>query len=220
MTENLFFIVLLGFGLVAGIRHGIDFDHIAAITDISSSQKKSSQALFYSILYGLGHGLMVIILGGIMLILGFSLPENLNYIFGKIVGLTLISLGLYVLLSILKKGRSFRMESRWSLIFSFFGLKPKFASKTSFGIGLVHGLGAETPTQIGALLVLLKTGGGMKGFLFLLSFVLGIFICNILLAILSIYGYKKIQANPKIYIAVGTLTSIFSLLIGIMFLIA
>jgi len=55
MTENLSSIVLLGFGLVAGIRHGIDFDHIAAITDISSSQKKSSLALFYSILYGLGH---------------------------------------------------------------------------------------------------------------------------------------------------------------------
>lgn len=220
MTETFSYLTLLGFGLLAGIRHGIDLDHIAAITDIASSQKKSSVTLFYSMLYGLGHGLMVIILGGIMLILGSSLPENLNYFFEKIVGLTLIFLGFYVLYSIIKDKENFKIKSRWGMIFSTFGINPRLASKSSFGIGMIHGFGAETPTQIGALLILLKTGGGIKGFLFLLIFVLGIFISNIIVAAFSIYGYKKIQTNPKIYMAVGALTATFSLSIGIMFLIS
>jgi high-affinity nickel permease len=36
---------------VLGFRHGLDYDHIAAITDISSVQNKASDAMRFGLLY-------------------------------------------------------------------------------------------------------------------------------------------------------------------------
>jgi len=41
--------LLLLTGLIAGIRHGIDWDHIAAISDITSTQSKARTGIFMSL---------------------------------------------------------------------------------------------------------------------------------------------------------------------------
>ncbi|HYT77880.1 MAG TPA: hypothetical protein VEQ37_01190, partial [Actinomycetota bacterium] len=51
-----------------GFRHGIDWDHIAAITDITSSQEERRQALVFGTLYALGHALVVFMLGMIAIV--------------------------------------------------------------------------------------------------------------------------------------------------------
>lgn len=242
MDGFLEFLTILGFGLVAGIRHGIDIDHIAAIGDISSSQKNTYLGLLYCILYALGHGLMVIILGIVLLLIGQSLPGSINILFEKFIGITLIILGIYVLVGLLRKGGDFKIKSKWMLIFNaisfgyhkflhnfeFTHHHPKFKNEkygplTAIGIGIIHGIGAETPTQVSAFLVLLGIGRGIKSIMFLLSFVLGIFISNIVVASFSIFGYvllrnKKTSGNQKIYMGIGFLTAIFSIFAGILFL--
>ena len=40
---------------VLGFRHGFDYDHIAAISDITSVQEKPSTAMRLGLLYALGH---------------------------------------------------------------------------------------------------------------------------------------------------------------------
>lgn len=230
-------LLLLGFGFVTGLRHGVDVDHIAAITDMTSSQPDRRRGIWYAILYGIGHGLVVIVLGVILIAVGRILPESVDIIFGKIVGITLVFLGLYVLYSLYRYGRNFKMKSRWMLIFSAikFGYHKflhnfklshqhpklrteKYQSKTAFGIGLIHGVGAETPTQIAALATLIGIGEGLRGILFLLLFVLGILISNLVLAYLSSAGYLKAKQQSKVYPAVGFLTALFSLIVGIEFL--
>ena len=57
-----------GFGLLLasfwfGFRHGIDWDHIAAITDITSSQEERGRAIGFGTLYVVGHALVVLCLG-------------------------------------------------------------------------------------------------------------------------------------------------------------
>lgn len=217
------FILTLGFGLAVGIRHGIDLDHIAAITDITGSQNKDSFALKLAILYAFGHGIAVIALGLIVLVIGQTLPDSLDTVFGKIVGITLIFLGIYVLFSIVRDGTSFKLKSRWMLIFDLLYHHPKikeekYSPASVFGVGMIHGIGAETPTQIGAFLVLLGVDGGVKAILFLLSFVLGIFTSNLVVAVLSIRGYKNARKNKNIYLAMGLITAIFSIALGIVFL--
>ena len=46
-----------------GFRHGIDWDHIAAISDVTGTTDHRQEAFFLGILYIIGHALVVIILG-------------------------------------------------------------------------------------------------------------------------------------------------------------
>ena len=46
-----------------GLRHGFDWDHIAALTDISSVEKSKKRAFLLSSFYALGHAAVVMILG-------------------------------------------------------------------------------------------------------------------------------------------------------------
>ena len=58
-----------------GFRHGIDWDHIAAITDIAGSQDDRRSAMLFGTLYALGHALVVFLIGTAAILLGERLPE-------------------------------------------------------------------------------------------------------------------------------------------------
>jgi hypothetical protein len=103
----------LGIGIVVsgflfGFRHGIDWDHIAAITDITSSQEERGRALEYGTIYALGHALVVLVIGVAAIALGARLPEGVDEVMGRIVGVTLIALGTYVFAALVRHGREFR----------------------------------------------------------------------------------------------------------------
>jgi high-affinity nickel permease len=56
--------------LAFGFRHGIDWDHLAAISDIAGSQTRARRSVVLATLYALGHALVVVLLG--VLAIGFS----------------------------------------------------------------------------------------------------------------------------------------------------
>ena len=101
-----------------GFRHGFDWDHIAAITDITSSQSDTRRSFGLACLYALGHAAVVFGLGVIAIVAGDFIPESVDRFMGKVVGVTLIALGLYVFYALIRHGRDFRMRSRWMLILS------------------------------------------------------------------------------------------------------
>src|SRR5262245_64210437 len=73
----------LGIGVIVsaflfGFRHGVDWDHIAAITDITSSQEERGRALEYGSMYALGHALVVFLIGSAAIILGTRLPDGVD----------------------------------------------------------------------------------------------------------------------------------------------
>src|SRR5438067_3028910 len=107
-------------GLVAtafgfGFRHGIDWDHIAALTDITGSQDTPRRSLHLATLYALGHALVVFVLGSAAIVLAEQLPSGVDAVMERVVGATLILLGVYVFGSLVRHGRDFRMRSRWML---------------------------------------------------------------------------------------------------------
>src|SRR5256885_14424540 len=100
----------VGFGLLLtafwlGFQHGIDWDHLAAITDITSSQDERRQSLVYGTLYALGHALVILVLGGLAILAGEHLPKGIDSVMTRIVGVTLLILGVYVLYSLIRHGR-------------------------------------------------------------------------------------------------------------------
>lgn len=98
-----------------GLRHGIDWDPIAAITDITASQDSPRAGVKLGTLYVLGHAGVAVALGVIAILIGDRLPPSVDAAMGKVVGATLVGLGVYVVYSLIRHGRDFRMQSRWML---------------------------------------------------------------------------------------------------------
>ena len=136
------------------------------------------EAIRLGTLYALGHGAVVIALGIAAIAFGAMLPDWLDPLMGRVVGITLVFLGLWVLYSVYRyarAGESFRLRSRWMLVFdgvryawrrfqaSLHGhehVEPlemsSYGVRTSFGVGMIHGIGAETGTQV---LLIAAVGG-------------------------------------------------------------
>ncbi|HYL40607.1 MAG TPA: hypothetical protein VET90_04795, partial [Candidatus Binatus sp.] len=172
---------LLTTALVLGFRHGFDWDHLAAITDVTSTTTTADvaeighqsahderhehahhhggpdeirvhgrpgypptapvtapsgpvagptvrarrsveerRALVLGSLYALGHATVVVVLGLLALAFGAVLPAWVDPIMARVVGLTLLLLGLWVFVSLYqyaRHGQPFRLRSRWMLVF-------------------------------------------------------------------------------------------------------
>ena len=235
--------LLLLTGLIAGIRHGIDWDHLAAISDITSTQNKIGKGIFMSFLYGLGHACVVAAIALGLLLLSFALLQGVDRIMESVVGVTLIILGIYVFYSLHKqKGADFRILPRWALMAnvvlnSYSWLKAKltnthrkhhqvlkngYGNRASYLIGMVHGIGAETPTQM--MLFALAISAGVKaskefGAMIILAYSLGLVATNTLMGALGAYGYIKSSDSQRLYRSAAFVTASFSMIIGILFLI-
>lgn len=229
--------LFIGSVLLLGIRHGIDWDHLAAISDIVSSTENKLKAAFNGLFYALGHAVVVIIIGILAIVVGIRLPDWINQVMEPFVGITLIILGIWLLFSIFAHREKFKLNSRWMLVlkgafflYNFFHKKltghkhehikypESFGIKSSYIVGTIHGIGAETPTQILLFVAASGVGGGLKGSILLIVFVLGLLISNSLIVFLSLFGYIKAKKNSLFYLIFGLLTAVVSLFLGTLFL--
>jgi high-affinity nickel permease len=302
--------------LALGIRHGIDWDHIAAITDITSASAAVSdeqeswllgepgfsltdeshhsvhghqehgeheqeqpqpalvsgqtmasggsvatatmvrqrptievftrkiapahrESLWLGSLYAIGHGTVVVILGVIAILAAEVLPDWIDPVMEKLVGVTLIFLAAYLFYSIYRYyrgGGEFRLRSRWMLVFAGVSnawhwirsrvghhehahVTPRqYSARTAYGIGLIHGIGAETGTQ--ALIIATAVGATSQGVAVaaLLFFVVGLLISNTAVTVASTYGFVSATKRQAVYVAVGLVAAVFSLVLGVVFL--
>jgi high-affinity nickel-transport protein len=188
---------------VLGFRHGLDYDHIAAITDISSVQRKARDAMGYGLLYVAGHATTVAVLGSAAVVFRFALPAASDRWAERLVGITLLVLGIYVLGTFLRPSAHTHARPRtritllingglwvyWRLRRIFGGtrleapqvFKDGYGTTSTFLVGVIHGLGAETPTQILLFLMAANLGGTGAGLLGLLMFIAGLVLMNTLM---------------------------------------
>ncbi|CAN5554421.1 hypothetical protein BH23CHL6_BH23CHL6_05060 [soil metagenome] len=289
---------LLGTALLLGLRHGVDWDHIAAIADITSTTGVAEVAershelahsgerahahthggdaelaahggsaqgpavraatpvpaatpsasflsvqrrpFFLGTLYALGHALVVAILGTAALLIGTQLPEWIDPLMGRVVGLTLLLLGVWVFISLYhyaRHGTEFRLRSRWMLVFD--GVRyawrrlqarlhghehveplemSSYGARTAFGVGMIHGIGAETGTQV---LLIAAIGGAASvglGIPMMLAFIAGLVITNTAIVVLSASGFVASQTRRRLYVVIGAAAGLFSLVVGAAFL--
>lgn len=276
---------VLDFGLMAaafafGLRHGIDWDHIAAITDITASQDSPRAGVKLGTLYVLGHAGVVFVLGVAAILIGGRLPPSVDETMGRVVGVTLMGLGVYVIYSLIRHGRDFRMQSRWMLALRGAraayrwvreqlrsGLqasvdhdhahvaagdyhhedevedlsKPSgrfrgpththphrhpdptdplasYSTKTALGIGALHGIGAETPTQVLIFLAAAGAGGPAAGLMVLTVFLVGLIASNSLITFGSAFGFLAASRRFAVYASLGAITGVMSLGIGTLLL--
>lgn len=314
-----------------GLRHGIDWDHIAAIADLTSTAENRRRGFMLSFLYAVGHAAVVMVLGVAAILFGAALPEGVDVWMGRVVGLTLVALGLWVLIELLRKGRDFRLRSRWILVINgtFSGLRrvreanarrrltiehahehdheseagtgdhgahdhahletsttlpeiidltevgqpadalvgaateePSVSSSrrsrlwqaagrhrghshshavhshshshrhetslvesgsgtgngTAAGIGLLHGVGFESPTQIAVFVASTSLVGAWAGVGLLVAWVIGLVLANSLLAGLAGFGLLNAERNFVIYATIAAFVGVASLAMGMLLL--
>lgn len=291
---------LLATAVVFGFRHGIDWDHIAALNDITATEPRRRRAMVLSSMYAAGHATVVFVLGVAAIVLAERLPSGVDTVMERIVGVTLVALGAYVVVGLLRHGDQFRMRSRWMLVIGAVrsGLrrlraKPapvvidhehdhahgldhghdhghihrhddagrtpvpsapadrattpepgvtmmttrhahrhrhrhvlpvpddpfvQYGRVTCFGVGMLHGVGAETPTQVLMFATAAGAGNGAAGVAVLIAFLAGLVAANTTVAVIASFGALRAASHRRAYLAVSAVTAGFSLVIGAMFL--
>jgi hypothetical protein len=240
MSEPLNLQLALVSAAILGFRHGLDYDHIAAISDITSVQNRMKDAMHYGLLYVSGHALTISVLGAAAIGFRVSLPQGSDRWAERAVGFTLLILGIYVLGSLVRKTNHdhFHPKTRLTLLINavlwfywrigrLLGGSPTkrpevfsqgYGSTSTFLIGVIHGVGAETPTQLLLFLIAANLGGPAKGFLGLLMFIVGLVVMNTLMCASAAGIFIGGMHKPYVFRTVTALTSVYSVVVGVVFL--
>ncbi len=267
--------------LLNGLRHGFDIDHLAAIADITGAGSDRRRGLVAATVYALGHALVVLVLGLAAVLLGAQIPTGIESAMTRVVGGTLLLLGLYVVYSIVRYRRNVRLHSRWTLVraglrwlwgrvhrsflvviehehahaheFGFMHSHPPeelsaatpdppptgpsvhshphahvgiqsqdrlkgYSLAGALVVGMLHGVGAETPTQLLLFATVAGTGSNLLGVMVVGAFLLGLVASNTLMAIVTSFGFAEGRRLPILYMGLATITAVFSLAVGTAYL--
>ena len=268
-----------GFGLALvlsafafGFRHGIDWDHIAAITDITSSQTSVRTGLRFATLYAAGHAVVVFLIGDrrdrrrrdaarldrlghgtgrrrhadrprhLRDLRADPLPRGLPHaqpLDARLPGRTpRLPLGAPKLATHAHDhvhehpGRPLTRSTIhpapataacWSApththTHSHTDPFVNYGTGTSLAVGALHGVGAETPTQVLIFLAAAGAGGAVAGVVTLGVFLVGLFAANSMLAVASASGFLAATKRFAVYATVSVITAAASLVLGVSYL--
>jgi len=92
-----------GLGLILGIRHSADPDHVVAVSTIVSKQRSIRQAALIGTFWGLGHTLTIFVVGCLIILFGVVIPPRVGLSMEFSVALMLIALGVLNLTGLMRK---------------------------------------------------------------------------------------------------------------------
>lgn len=169
--------LLIPTAVALGALHSFAPDHLAAVSVFVSRRPSWRRALGLGARWGLGHSLTVVVVGGALALSGLHLPDRFAPVVERVVGITLIGLGVLAL------ARAMRVHGHWH---EHEGVRHwhlhthrgrggqeghDHDHRALLGIGMLHGLAGS-----GALVVALPvaiTGSRGGALVFLMAFGLG-----------------------------------------------
>jgi nickel/cobalt exporter len=150
------------FGLLQGLRHAFEPDHVIALSTMISEQRSARRRIGYAAAWGVGHAGMLMSVGAALMLLRVELPPRLDAAFELAVSLMLIGLGLRAIVHAVSQARTRPRVAG--------GPSPPSNGWRSIGplaMGMVHGLAGS-----GALtaLVVARLPSVLSGVTFMLVF--------------------------------------------------
>ena len=163
-------LMVIGLGLILGMRHSTDSDHVVAISTIVSKQKSIRGAAVIGSVWGLGHTITIFVVGSLIILFGIEIPTRVGLSMEFCVALMLVLLGMLNLTGVAqaitnrltptgrafsvsrntrKSGEKRKLFDGW--LASSIGQLGAFQFLRPLVIGLVHGLAGSAAV---ALLVL------------------------------------------------------------------
>lgn len=182
-------LALLGLGLIFGLKHATEVDHVVAVSNIVSQNRNLWRSALVGALWGAGHTASLLVTGVIVLSLGVAIPDSITSWLEFGVALMILGLGASGLWRALQKGREVHLHkhshdgvahvhvhfheeptrhghgqpSTHTHAISSIGIKP-------FLVGTMHGLAGSGAVT---LLVLTQIESVWLGLLYLAIFGLG-----------------------------------------------
>ena len=105
LTHDVSAFAVLTAGFAIGLRHALDADHLAAVSAIVSDRKSIWSSSVVGGLWGVGHTISLIIVGGLVIFLKLGISETVEGYLEAAVGAMLVILGLNVLRKIVRAER-------------------------------------------------------------------------------------------------------------------
>ena len=87
------FLTLLSLGFMLGLRHALDSDHVAAVSTVLTQRPSLKAAGLIGFSWGIGHTLMLLLVGLIVLWFRVPVPELVAQVAEGAVGVMLVTLG-------------------------------------------------------------------------------------------------------------------------------
>jgi|SRR6267154_314803 len=151
-------LALLALGLVLGLRHAADPDHVVAVAAITARTRRVLPATLIGMVWGLGHTITLFAVGAGIILFNWVVPPRVGLAMEFAVALALVMVGL---LNLRSRGEHPSELDRGP------GRPP---ARRAFLVGLVHGLAGSAAV---ALLVLATVRDPRWACLYLAVFGLG-----------------------------------------------
>lgn len=214
--------LLLATGLVLGMRHAFDRDHIAAVTHFISLEPDPVKSAWFGFRWAIGHSVTVLALGSLILVLHLKFDPSFERIAELAVGVTLIALGIWRLLLLHAERRhEHRHTHRTTQHTHSHSHAPGREHVHRFAptlVGMVHG--ASGTAEVFVLIPITLISTTWLAYLYIGLFSIG---CAITM---STYGYvvgrfyrRANATGQRIYRTLVILTSVSGLVLGVVWIV-
>ncbi len=216
--------MILLFGMLVGVQHAMEADHLAAVSALANRSRSIASAARQGATWGVGHTLTLLLFGGSVLLMGQRVPEHYARFLEMAVGVMLVLLGLDVLRRVISNRVHFHLHNHDSKVhFHAHSHRQQqnheadphhhrhareFPMRALF-VGMTHGLAGS------AVLVVLAAGtvsSPLQGLLYMLLFGAGSILGMALLSVVITLPFQYYSARGMtlahngLQLAVGVLT--------------
>jgi sulfite exporter TauE/SafE len=207
------------FGMVLGIRHALDADHVIAVTTITSRNKSILRSAMVGLSWGIGHTVTLFAAGFAVLIFKLHIPDVLSQSLEFAVGVVLVLLGISAIRGIFASRahshEHYHDGTHHTHSHSHSGtlLHDHRHLRRPLLVGMVHGLAGSGALT---LVVLSSMTSEVQGLLFLLLFGAGTIISMLVFSGLIGLPFRFTAAlSWKLNLAVQGTAGTISLLFGL-----
>ena len=222
-------LAMIGLGLLLGIRHSTDADHVVAVTTIVSQQRRVRDAAMIGALWGVGHTLTIAVVGSAIILFNVAIPPRIGLSMEFSVAIMLIILGVLNLTGIMqwitdwfaRSGKTTRVgehgfaQKTESLLDRAVGRVGAYQVIRPLAVGTVHGLAGSVAV---ALLVLASITAPAWAVAYLLVFglgtILGMMVMTIFISLPFTYTGSFRRLNSGLRLTSGLVSVAFGLFLA------